>query len=79
MASYSEQDLELSGDLQNYNNAKEAIVDALVREEFLTEEQAETIKTKYAVVLVKGNWFGQAIGSLLSKKDVQYIKLVKVV
>jgi hypothetical protein len=79
MASYSEQDLELSGDLQNYNNAKEAIVDALVREEFLTEEQAETIKTKYAVALVKGNWFGQAIGRLLSKKDVQYIKLVKVV
>jgi hypothetical protein len=79
MASYSEQDLELSGDLQNYNNAKEAIVDALVREEFLTEEQAETIKTKYVVVLVKGNWFGTAIGRLLGKQDVQYIKLVKIV
>ena len=79
MASYSEQDLELSGDLQNYNNAKEAIIDALVREEFLTEEQAETIKTKYAVVLVKGNWFGTTIGRLLGKQDVQYIKLVKIV
>jgi hypothetical protein len=79
MASYSEQDLELSGDLQNYNNAKEAIVDALVREEFLTEDQAETIKTKYAVALVKGNWFGTAIGRLLGKQDVQYIKLVKIV
>ena len=79
MASYSTQDLELTGDLENYNSAKEAIVDALVREQFLTEEQAEVIKTKYAVVLVKGNWFGQAIGKLLNKKDVQYIKLVKVV
>jgi hypothetical protein len=72
-------ELELSGDLANYNNAKEAIVDALVREDFLTEAQAETIKTRYAVVLVQGNWFGQAIGKLLNKKDVQYIKLVKIV
>ena len=79
MASYSTTDLELAGDLENYNSAKEAIVDALVREQFLTEEQAETLKTKYAIVLVKGNWLGQAIGKLLGKKDVQYIKLVKIV
>ena len=79
MASYSTTDLELSGDLQNYNNAKEAIILALVREGFLTEEQAETIITQYAVVMVKGNWFGQAIGNLLGKKDVQYIKFVKIV
>lgn len=79
MASYSTIDLELAGDLENYNSAKEAIVDALVREQFLTVEQAETLKTKYAIVLVKGNWLGQAIGKLLGKKDVQYIKLVKIV
>jgi hypothetical protein len=79
MASYSEMDLSLAGDLENYNSAKEAIVDALFREEFITEEQAETLKTKYVVVIVKGNWFGQAIGKLLNKKDVQYIKLVKIV
>ena len=79
MASYSTIDLELAGDLENYNSAKEAIVDALVREQFLRVEQAETLKTKYAIVLVKGNWLGQAIGKLLGKKDVQYIKLVKIV
>ena len=79
MASYSSKDLELTQDLENYNNAKEAIVDALVREEFLTIEQAETIKTKYAVVLIKNNWLGLTIGKLLGKKDVQYIKLVKIV
>jgi len=79
MASYSTTDLELSGDLQNYNNAKEAIISALFREGFLSEEQAETIITQYAVVIVKGNWLGQAIGKLLSRKDVQYIKLVKIV
>jgi single-stranded DNA-specific DHH superfamily exonuclease len=79
MANYSEMDLSLAGDLENYNSAKEAIVDALFREEFITEEQAETLKTKYVVVLVKGNWFGTVIGKLLSKKDTQYIKLVKIV
>ena len=79
MASYSTEDLELSGELQNYNNAKEAIIYALVREGFLSEEQAEIIVTQYAVVIVKNNWFGQAIGKLLSRKDIQYIKLVKIV
>lgn len=79
MASYSTQDLELTQDLQNYNNAKECIIRALFREGFLTEEQAETILTQYAVVMVKNNWFGEVIGKLLHKKDTQYIKLVKVV
>jgi hypothetical protein len=79
MASYSTTDLELTQDLENYNNAKEAIVNALVREQFLTVEQAEQINTNYAVVLVKNNWLGQAIGKLLGRKDVQYIKLMKVV
>jgi hypothetical protein len=73
------QDLELTQDLENYNNAKEAIVKALAREGFLTEEQVEKINTNYAIVLVKNNWLGQAIGKLLGKKDVQYIKLMKVV
>lgn len=79
MASYSTQDLELTQDLQNYNNAKEAIVDGLVREGYINEDQGGEIKTKYAVVLVKNNWFGTVIGKLLNKKDVQYIKLVKIV
>lgn len=79
MASYSSADLELAGDLENYNSAKEAIVDALVREEFITEEQGETLKTKYAIVLVKNNWLGAAIGKVLGKKDTTYIKLVKIV
>jgi hypothetical protein len=46
MASYSTIDLELAGDLENYNSAKEAIVDALVREQFLTVEQAEINENK---------------------------------
>ncbi len=79
MSSYSSDEVQLASELTNYNAAKESIVDALVREGFLTVEQAETLKTKYVVVLVKGNWFGQAIGKLLNKKDVQYIKLVKIV
>jgi hypothetical protein len=79
MSSYSMTEVELSGNLENYNSAKEAIVNGLVREGFLTEDQAEIVNTKYAVVLVKGNWLGQAIGKLFTNKDTQYIKLVKIV
>lgn len=79
MANYSTQDLQLTDDLENYNKVKEAFVDTLLREEFITADQAEILKTRYAVVLVKGNWFGQAIGKLFAKPDVQYIKIMKVV
>lgn len=79
MSSYSTQALELTGDLENYNSVKEVIITGLFREGFLTKEQAETLLTQYAVVLVKGNWLGQAIGKLLNKKDAQCIKLVKIV
>jgi hypothetical protein len=78
MASYSMDEVELASELTNYNAAKEAIVDGLVREQFLTVEQAETIKTKYAVALVKNNWFGSAIANLINRKDVTVIKLVKI-
>jgi hypothetical protein len=73
------QELELSADLVNYNSAKEAIVNGLVREGFLTEEQGTTIKNQYAVALVKNNWFGDAISKLLSRENVVYLKLVKIV
>jgi hypothetical protein len=79
MASYSMDEVELAQELTNYNAAKEAIVDSLVREGYINEDQGGEIKTKYAVVLVKNNWFGTVIGKLLNKKDVQYIKLVKIV
>jgi hypothetical protein len=77
MASYSMDEVELAQELTNYNAAKEAIVDGLVREQFLTVEQAETIKTKYAVALVKNNWFGSTIANLINRKDTTVIKLVK--
>lgn len=79
MASYSDQEFMLTGDLENYNAVKEAVIDSLTREEFITQEQAETIKNNYAVVLVKNNWFGRTIGSLLGKRDTTFIKVMKVV
>lgn len=79
MGNYSDKEFILTEDLQNFNAVKEAIIDSLCREQFITNEQAETIKNNYAVVLVKNNWFGMAIGNLLGKKDTQYIKIMKVV
>jgi hypothetical protein len=79
MASYSDQEFMLTGDLENYNMVKEAVIDSLCREEFITQEQAETIKNNYAVVLAKNNWLGIAIGKLLGKRDSTYIKVMKIV
>jgi hypothetical protein len=76
---YSDKEFILTEDLQNFNVVKEAIIDSLCREEYITEQQANTIKENYAVVLVKNNWFGRTIGSLLGKKDTQFIKVMKVV
>lgn len=70
--------IELAENLENYNTAKEAIIDSLVREGFLTEKDADIIKSNYAVVLVKGNWFGRTIGKLINKETTQ-IRVVKVV
>ena len=79
MASYSDQEFMLTGDLENYNMVKEAIINSLCREEFITQEQAELINEKYAIIIVKNNWLGQAIGKLLGKKDSTYIKVMKIV
>jgi hypothetical protein len=77
MASYSMDEVELAQELTNYNAAKEAIVDGLVREGYLTEGQGNEIKLKYAVALVKNNWFGSTIANLINRKDTTVIKLVK--
>ena len=72
------EEVELSQDLANYNAVKESIIDALVREEFLTPEVGTEIKSKYAVVLVKGNWFGNTIAKILNR-EATVIKFVKIV
>jgi hypothetical protein len=76
---YSDKEFMLTGDLENYNRVKEAVIDALAREEFFSFEAAQSLKETYAVVLVQNNWFGTMIGRLLGKKDVQYIKIMKIV
>jgi len=76
---YSDKEFMLTGDLENYNKVKEAIIDALAREEFISFEVAQSLKETYAVVLVQNNWFGTMIGKFLGKKDVQYIKIMKIV
>ena len=76
---YSDKEFILTGDLENYNAVKEAFIDCLVRENLINQEIGKSLKENYAVVLVKNNWFGRTIGNLLGKKDVQYIRIMKIV
>jgi hypothetical protein len=53
----------------NFNLVKEGFVDALVSEKFLTPEQGDMIKKNYSVTIVKRNWLGRLVDSLLWNKD----------
>jgi hypothetical protein len=53
----------------NFNMVKEGFVDALVAEKFLTPEQGEMIKKNYSVTVVRKNWLGRMVDSLLWGKD----------
>jgi hypothetical protein len=63
----------------NFNLVKEGFVDALVSEKFLTAEQGDFIKKNYSVTLVRRNWLGRMVESLLWSKDSKDdLKLVMV-
>lgn len=66
----------------NFNLVKEALLDALATEKFLTKEQAEQIKKSYAITVVRKNWFGRLVDNLLwskESKDEYKLVVVKVV
>lgn len=66
----------------NFNLVKEGFIDALVTENFLTKEQADFIKKNYAITLVRKNWFGRFVDSLLwgkDSKDEYKLVVVKVI
>lgn len=66
----------------NFNLVKEYYTDALVTEGFLTKEQAEQIKRSYAITVVRRNWFGRMIDSLIwgkETKDQYKVVIVKVI
>ena len=66
----------------NFNLVKEYFTDALASEGLLTQEQAEMIKRSYAITLVRRNWFGRLIDSLIwskESKDEYKVVIVKVV
>lgn len=66
----------------NFNLVKEGFIDALVTEKFLTKEQADLIKKNYAITLVRKNWFGRFVDSLLwgkDSKDEYKLVVVKVI
>lgn len=53
----------------NFNLVKEGFVDCLVTEQFLTLEQADVIKKNYAISLVRKNWLGRLVDTILWSKD----------
>lgn len=53
----------------NFNIVKEGLVDALVSEKYITPEQGDFIKKNYSVTVVKKNWLGRLVDSLLWNKD----------
>jgi len=66
----------------NFNLVKEYFTDALAKEGFLSAEQAEKIKSQYAIVMVRKNWLGRMIDKFLfreGKEDEIKIVIVKVV
>ena len=66
----------------NFNLVKEYFTDALAKEGFLSTEQAEKIKSQYAIVMVRKNWLGRMIDKFLfreGKEDEFKIVIVKVV
>jgi hypothetical protein len=66
----------------NFNLVKEGFVDALVSEKFLTPEQGDMIKKNYSITIVKRNWLGRLVDSLLwskESKDEYKMVVVKVV
>jgi len=66
----------------NFNIVKEGLIDALVSEKFLTAEQGDMIKKNYSVTVVKKNWLGRLVDSLLwskESKDEYKLVVVKVV
>lgn len=66
----------------NFNLVKEYFTDALASEGLLTQEQADMVKRCYAITLVRRNWFGRIIDSLLwskESKDDYKVVIVKVI
>lgn len=53
----------------NFNLVKEGFVDALVSEKYISLEQGDYIKKNYAITIVKRNWLGRLVDSLLWSKD----------
>ena len=66
----------------NFNIVKEGLVDALVSEKYLTPEQGSFIKSNYSVTVVRKNWLGRLVDSLLwnkESKDEYKLVVVKVI
>ena len=58
------------GDLtETLNKGKEIFVKGLVRDGFLTEEQADNISKNYAIVATRQGWLGSVIDTIINAND----------
>jgi len=63
----------------SFNMAKEAFVDALIKEGFLTPENGALIKSAYAITLQKKSWLGSFISRYIWKEDGSDANQMKIV
>lgn len=63
--------------MAQYNMVKEALFDALVKENMMKQEVADALKENYAVIVTRKNWLGRFIDRVLygenSKEDAKIV------
>lgn len=67
---------------ESLNMGKELLTSCLVKNEVITQKQADLINKQYALVVVKHNWFGKILDAVSNpdgKKDAVYIRVVKII
>lgn len=63
---------------KNFNLAKEYMVEALVKEGYLTPDQGGEIVSKYAIILTKKTWLGKLASRLFGDGEEDNYKVVVV-
>lgn len=73
LGTYSISDLQVIS-----NQVKDQIIDALVREKFLSQEQADIISGQYCVIFSEKGWLGKLWDKILqTEDDKMYVNIVK--
>lgn len=63
---------------EELNRGKEMFVSSMLKEEIISEEQAETMQ-KYSIVIAQKGFFGKLWDKIFKKEDSAYFFVVKIV